>query len=117
MGYVEGANASNLQCLEYLSQDKCLSSLHKGLCSNPCVKVSVYKGSQWAIFVATVYASMGPLVRTHIRVYSITRKMKDSKPRKLDSCASWKTDMKLRCRFVMTAVDIIPINLNQNPQS
>ena len=45
MGYVEGANASNLQCLEYLSQDKCLSSLHKGLCSNPCVQVSVYKGS------------------------------------------------------------------------
>ena len=39
MGYVEGANASNLQCLEYLSQDKCLSSLHKG--------------SQWALFVAT----------------------------------------------------------------
>ena len=54
MGYVEGANASNLQCLEYLSQDKCLSSLHKGLCSNPCVQVSVYKGSQWALFVATV---------------------------------------------------------------
>ena len=54
MGYVEGANASNLQCLEYLSQDKCLSSLHKGLCSNPCVKVSVYKGSQWALFVATL---------------------------------------------------------------
>ena len=53
MGYVEGANASNLQCLEYLSQDKCLSSLHKGLCSNPCVQVSVYKGSQWALFVAT----------------------------------------------------------------
>ena len=52
MGYVEGANASNLQCLEYLSQDKCLSSLHKGLCSNPCVQVSVYKGSQWALFVA-----------------------------------------------------------------
>ena len=36
MGYVEGANASNLQCLEYLSQDKCLSSLHKGLCSEGC---------------------------------------------------------------------------------
>ena len=54
MGYVEGANASNLQCLEYLSQDKCLSSLHKGLCSNPCVQVSVYKGSQWALFVATL---------------------------------------------------------------
>ena len=53
MGYVEGANASNLQCLEYLSQDKCLSSLHKGLCSNSCVQVSVYKGSQWALFVAT----------------------------------------------------------------
>lgn len=64
MGYVEGANASNLQCLEYLSQDKCLSSLHKGLCSNPCVQVSVYKGSQWALFVATVVAAgdyMGPL--------------------------------------------------------
>ena len=57
MGYVEGANASNLQCLEYLSQDKCLSSLHKGLCSNPCVQVSVYKGSQWALFVATVAKS------------------------------------------------------------
>ena len=54
MGYVEGANASNLQCLEYISQDKCLSSLHKGLCSNPCVQVSVYKGSQWALFDATV---------------------------------------------------------------
>ena len=54
MGYVEGANASNLQCLEYLSQDKCLSSLHKGLCSNPCVQVSVYKGSQWALFFATL---------------------------------------------------------------
>ena len=49
MGYGEGANASNLQCLEYLSQDKCLSSLHKGLCSNPCVQVSVYKGLQWAL--------------------------------------------------------------------
>ena len=63
MGYVEGANASNLQCLEYLSQHKCLSSLHKGLCSNPCVKVSVYKGSQWALFVAThgvVYIHKGP---------------------------------------------------------
>ena len=62
MGYVEGANASNLQCLEYLSQDKCLSSLHKGLCSNPCVQVSVYKGSQWALFVATLvltYERMG----------------------------------------------------------
>ena len=55
MGYVEGANASNLQCLEYLSQDKCLSSLHKGLCLNPCVQVSVYKGSQWALFVAREY--------------------------------------------------------------
>ena len=55
MGYVEGANASNLQCLEYLSQDKCLSSLHKGLCSNPCVQVSVYKGSRWALFVAREY--------------------------------------------------------------
>ena len=54
MGYVEGANASNLQCLEYLSQDKCLSSLHKGLCSNPCVQVSVYNGSQWALSVAMV---------------------------------------------------------------
>ena len=53
MGYVEGANASNLQCLEYLSQNKCLLSLHKGLCSNSCVQVSVYKGSQWALFVAT----------------------------------------------------------------
>ena len=64
MGYVEGANASNLQCLEYLSQDKCLSSLHKGLCSNPCVQVSVYKGSQWALFVATlvaVYSYVGSL--------------------------------------------------------
>ena len=55
MGYVEGANASNLQCLEYLSQDKCLSSLHKGLWSNPCVQVSVYKGSQWTLFVASEY--------------------------------------------------------------
>ena len=54
MGYVEGANASNLQCLEYLSQDKCLSSLHKGPCSNPCVQVSVYKGSQWALFMPRV---------------------------------------------------------------
>lgn len=62
MGYVEGANASNLQCLEYLSQYKCLSSLHKGLCSNPCVQVSVYKGSQWALFVASV--QYGPL-QTH----------------------------------------------------
>ena len=63
MGYVEGANASNLQCLEYLSQYKCLSSLHKGLCLNPCVQVSVYKGSQWALFVAThdiVYELKGP---------------------------------------------------------
>jgi len=44
MGYVEGANASNLQCLEYLSQDKCLSSLHKGLCSNPCVQNKCLQG-------------------------------------------------------------------------
>ena len=59
MGYVEGANASNLQCLEYLSQDKCLSSLHKGLCSNSCVQVSVYKGSQWALFMPTLEAVYG----------------------------------------------------------
>ena len=71
MGYVEGANASNLQCLEYLSQDKCLSSLHKGLCSNPCVQVSVYKGSQWALFVAThvsVCTYKGPLGKVTVIV-------------------------------------------------
>ena len=74
MGYVEGANASNLQCLEYLSQDKCLSSLHKGLCSNPCVQVSVYKGSQWALFVATlptgiIYKSLRGIVCPSSQAY------------------------------------------------
>ena len=41
MGYVEGANASNLQCLEYLSQDKCLSEKMQRapLCMDGCTTV------------------------------------------------------------------------------
>lgn len=59
MGYVEGANASNLQCLEYLSQHKCLSSLHKG--------------SQWALFATEGFARIieRPIITLQIIVHVI----------------------------------------------